>query len=376
MTDDGSDDLVEKFADACLAFSCGADLVGTQRLLDRAVDRVHRIERAVGVLEDRLHPATKSKRFLRSELRHVADRRRPRCPHVGSSRPRTICATVDLPEPDSPTMAVVVPRRTVKDTSFTAMKSVVFRGKPPRSLNTLVRCCDDKTRRRSPAGDFGICSASTASATCTACSRISMRSDRELSRCDASDGAAATSFLVYGCCGSLQNLQCRTGFDDLAAIHHHKVLGALGGQAQIVGDEQNRGAEFLGQTVEVVEDLTLHRDVERRGRLVRDQELRTAGQSDGDERALAHTAGELVRVLLQPLVGIGHPGLLEQFGGPLLAALPLAIPLAASASSIWNPIFHTGFRFDIGSCGTKPICCRAARTNSFSDAFVMSLPSK
>ena len=31
------------------------------------------------------------------------------------------------------------------------------------------------------------------------------------------------------------------------------MLGALGGQAKIVSDEQNGGAEFRSQTVEVVE---------------------------------------------------------------------------------------------------------------------------
>lgn len=53
--------LVEKFTDASLTLGFGPDLVGTQRLLDRAVDRVHRVECAVGVLEDRLHSATERK---------------------------------------------------------------------------------------------------------------------------------------------------------------------------------------------------------------------------------------------------------------------------------------------------------------------------
>ena len=44
-------------------------------------------------------------------------------------------ATVDLPEPDSPTMARVVPRLTEKDTSSTALNISFLRG----SLNSLVR---------------------------------------------------------------------------------------------------------------------------------------------------------------------------------------------------------------------------------------------
>ncbi len=45
-------------------------------------------------------------------------------PEVGSSRPSTMLAAVDLPEPDSPTSASVCPRLSVKLTSSTALKSV------------------------------------------------------------------------------------------------------------------------------------------------------------------------------------------------------------------------------------------------------------
>ena len=49
------------------------------------------------------------------------------------------------------------------------------------------------------------------------------------------------------------------------------------------------------QLAEQVEDLRLDGDVERRGRLVGDQELGIAGERHGDHDALAHAAGELVR---------------------------------------------------------------------------------
>ena len=47
-----------------------------------------------------------------------------------------------------------------------------------------------------------------------------------------------------------------------------------------------------------LEDLRLHGDVERRGRLVGDQHLGIVGDRHRDHHALAHAAGELVRVLL------------------------------------------------------------------------------
>ena len=45
------------------------------------------------------------------------------------------------------------------------------------------------------------------------------------------------------------------------------------------------------------EDLRLDRDVERRRRLVGDQQQRIAGQRHGDHHALAHAAGQLVRIV-------------------------------------------------------------------------------
>ena len=50
-----------------------------------------------------------------------------------------------------------------------------------------------------------------------------------------------------------------------------------------------------------VEDLLLDRHVERGGRLVGDQQLRVAGDGDGDHHALALAARHLVREGLQPL---------------------------------------------------------------------------
>ena len=47
------------------------------------------------------------------------------------------------------------------------------------------------------------------------------------------------------------------------------------------------------QLDEQVEDRRLHRDVERRGRLVADDELRVARERAGDRDALLEAAGEL-----------------------------------------------------------------------------------
>ena len=88
---------------------------------------------------------------------------------------------------------------------------------------------------------------------------------------------------------------------DLAAgIHDHHPLRDLGHHAEIVGDQHDGGADAVLQVAHQVEDLRLDGDVERRGRLVGDQQLRVAGQRHGDHHPLAHAARELVRIFAHP----------------------------------------------------------------------------
>ena len=60
-----------------------------------------------------------------------------------------------------------------------------------------------------------------------------------------------------------------------------------------------------------LEDLRLHRHVERGRGLVGDEQLRVADQRHRDHRALAHAAGELVRVVVEPLVRVGDADAVE-----------------------------------------------------------------
>ncbi len=107
-------------------------------------------------------------------------------------------ATVDLPEPDSPTMAVVVPRRSRNDTSSTAAKSTFCHGLAPRSWKIFVRFSTTMTSLRPSPNSDALCATSSAisAAVWTACSRTSARARTDDSRCDANDGALDTSRLV------------------------------------------------------------------------------------------------------------------------------------------------------------------------------------
>ena len=96
------------------------------------------------------------------------------------------------------------------------------------------------------------------------------------------------------------------GFLDLAArIHHDHPLAGLGHHAEIMGDQDDRRAGARLQLDEELEDLRLDGDVERRRRLVGDQEARIAGERHRDHHPLAHASRELVRIIVEALFGIG-----------------------------------------------------------------------
>lgn len=73
-----------------------------------------------------------------------------------------------------------------------------------------------------------------------------------------------------------------------------------GDHTEIVAHQDHRHPAGAHQFGEQFEDLSLHRDIECGGRLVGDEEFGVAGQGRGDGDALAETAGELMRIELQP----------------------------------------------------------------------------
>ena len=110
-----------------------------------------------------------------------------------------------------------------------------------------------------------------------------------------------------------EDLLDRPLLDDLAAVHHADDVGDAADDAEIVGDEQHAHAEPGADFGQQRQDLGLHRDVERGGRLVRDQQIRLVGERHRDHDALALAAGQLMRIALQPGFGIGNADLRQQF---------------------------------------------------------------
>ena len=71
----------------------------------------------------------------------------------------------------------------------------------------------------------------------------------------------------------------RALLDDPAVAHHRDPVAGLGDDAEVVGDEDDRQAAPVAEVDQQAQDLRLDRHVERRRRLVGDQDLRVAGSA-------------------------------------------------------------------------------------------------
>ncbi len=110
-----------------------------------------------------------------------------------------------------------------------------------------------------------------------------------------------------------EHLGDRSLLDDLARRHHADAVGDLAHDAEIVGDEQHGHAEPRLHLGEQLQDLRLHGDVEGRGRLVGDEQVRLVGERHGDHDALALPARELVRISAEAALRLADADEIEQF---------------------------------------------------------------
>ena len=94
-----------------------------------------------------------------------------------------------------------------------------------------------------------------------------------------------------------------------------------------MGDEQDRHPLVLLQRLDQLQDLRLDGHVQRRRRLVRDQQPRVAGQRHGDHHALAHPAGKAVRIVVEPRLGRRDAHLFQQADGFRLGRGPRQPPV-------------------------------------------------
>ena len=115
-----------------------------------------------------------------------------------------------------------------------------------------------------------------------------------------------------------EDLLDRALLDLASGVHHHHALAHLGHHAEVVRDQHDRRAEPVLQVAHQVEDLRLDRHVQRRRRLVGDQQLRIARQRHRDHHPLAHAAGKLMRILAHPPLRRGNADQHQHLDRPLL----------------------------------------------------------
>ena len=91
----------------------------------------------------------------------------------------------------------------------------------------------------------------------------------------------------------------RALLDDPAEIHHGDPVRDVLHDREVVGDEQVGEPKLALQVLQQVDDLRLDRHVERRDRLVEDQQAGLERQRACDADALLLPAGELAGVAVR-----------------------------------------------------------------------------
>jgi len=104
--------------------------------------------------------------------------------------------------------------------------------------------------------------------------------------------------------------------DDAPLLHDANPMGDAPDQVEVVAYQQQGHAQACLQALEQLEDLQLDGDIERRGRLVGDQQLWLVGQRHGDHHALALPAGKLMGQGLEALAWLRDAYQLEQLERP------------------------------------------------------------
>ena len=115
-----------------------------------------------------------------------------------------------------------------------------------------------------------------------------------------------------------EDLGRRPAFDDFSIAHHMDRVGDPADDSQVVADEDHRHAEALFEFCEEIEDFSGNRHVESRRRLIRDQQIRVAGDRHRNRDALALAAGQFMRICMQPASRLGNAGEVQKFLRPCI----------------------------------------------------------
>ena len=91
--------------------------------------------------------------------------------------------------------------------------------------------------------------------------------------------------------------------DDFSDVHDGDARRDVAHYGEVVRDKQIGELESLLELFQKIDNLRLNRDVERRDRLVADDEFRVHREGARDADALALAAGKLVRIAIR-MIGL------------------------------------------------------------------------
>ena len=111
-------------------------------------------------------------------------------------------------------------------------------------------------------------------------------------------GQRVEQALGVGMLGVVEHITQSASLHDTAGVHNGDLITDVCHDTQVVGDHDHGHLALIAQLLHHAQDLSLNGNVQSGGGLVRNQNCGAAGQSDGDNHALLHAAGELMGILV------------------------------------------------------------------------------
>ncbi|CAB4805573.1 unannotated protein [freshwater metagenome] len=100
--------------------------------------------------------------------------------------------------------------------------------------------------------------------------------------------------------------------DELAAVHHGDFIGVAGNDTKVVSNKNHRHVAIAALFADELQNLRLHRDVERSGGFVCKQQCGAARQGNSDHCSLTHAARQFVWVLIEAAGRFGNSHIAQQ----------------------------------------------------------------
>ena len=112
--------------------------------------------------------------------------------------------------------------------------------------------------------------------------------------------------------------------NDFSGIHHRDLICHPGYHTEVMGNQNDRHAGLFLEVIQQIENLRLDGYVQRRGRLVGNQNRGFTGDGHGDHGPLQHAPGKFEGVLSGPLRRFRNLAQFEQLDG-FGESLPVAV---------------------------------------------------